>query len=114
MKIKEHYHGTTVELQLSGNLMGGDETTAVHEKVRELIQEGFKHIIVNLADVKWVNSSGLGMMMAALASCKNADGDLRMANVTDKINSLLMITQLTKVFHNYDSVEKAVASYNLK
>ena len=113
MKIKEHYHGTIVELELSGNLMGGSETRDAHDKVKELIQEGFKDIIINLGSVKWVNSSGLGMMMAALASCKNAGGDLRMANVTDKVNSLLMITQLTKVFHNYDSVEKAVASFNL-
>jgi len=113
MKIKEHYHGTIVELELHGNLMGGAETREVHDKVKELIQEKFTHIVVNLGGVKWVNSSGLGMLMASSASLNTAGGELKMANVTDKVKSLLMITQLTKVFHNYDSTEKAVASFDL-
>ena len=113
MKIKDHFHGKIVVLELNGNLMGGDETTEVHDKVKTLIQEGFVNIVIDLSSVKWMNSSGLGVLMSALSSCKNAGGMLKIANVTKKVESLLMITQLTKIFHNYDSTEKAVASFDL-
>lgn len=114
MKIKEHYHGKVCVLELHGNLMGGEDTISVHEKLKSLIHEGFKQFVVDLADVKWMNSSGLGMLMSCLTTTKNADGQLKIANVTEKVESLLMITQLTKVFHNYDSVEKAVASFEVE
>ena len=113
MKIKEAYHGKIVVLELNGNLMGGDETTEVHDKVKELTQEGFADIIIDLGKVKWMNSSGLGVLMSALTTCKGAGGILKIAKVTEKVESLLMITQLTKIFHNYDSIEKAVASYDV-
>jgi anti-sigma B factor antagonist len=93
--------------------MGGKETTDVHEKIKTLVQEGFKNVVIDLADVKWMNSSGLGMMMSALTTVTGAGGVLKIANVTEKVESLLMITQLTKIFHNYNSVEKAVASFEL-
>lgn len=111
MKLKDHYHGSVVVLEIQGNLMGGEETAAVHDKVKELIGEGFKQFVVDLSGVKWMNSSGLGVLMSCLTTTKNADGTMKMANVADKVKSLLMITQLTKVFHNYDSVDKAVASF---
>lgn len=113
MKIKEQYHGKVVVLDLHGNLMGGEDTTLVHDKLKALVQEGFKEFVINLADVKWMNSSGLGVLMSCLTTVKSVEGGLKIANVTEKVESLLMITQLTKVFHNYDSVEKAVASYSL-
>jgi anti-sigma B factor antagonist len=113
MKIKEHYHGNVVVLELHGNLMGGEETTMIHDKLKKIVQEGFKQFVIDLKDVKWMNSSGLGMLMSCLTTVKNADGSLKIANVTEKVESLLMITQLTKVFHNYDSIEKAVASFSI-
>ncbi len=54
-----------------------------------------------------MNSSGLGMLIGALTTMRNADGDLRIANATDKIESLLMITKLITVFHHYKSVDEA-------
>jgi anti-sigma B factor antagonist len=113
MKIKEHFHGKVAVLQLHGNLMGGKETTDVHDRLKELVHEGFKNVVIDLGDVKWMNSSGLGMLMSALTTVKNADGVLKIANVTEKVESLLMITQLTKIFHNYGSVDAAVASFSL-
>lgn len=113
MKIKELYHGNVVVLELHGNLMGGEETTMIHDKLKAIVQEGFKQFVIDLKDVKWMNSSGLGMLMSCLTTVKNADGALKIANVTEKVESLLMITQLTKVFHNYDSIEKAVASFSI-
>ena len=83
------------------------------DKVKELIGEGFKHFVIDLGNVKWMNSSGLGVLMSCLTTTNAADGEMKIANVTEKVESLLMITQLTKVFHNYDSVDKAVASFEI-
>ena len=58
-----------------------------------------------------MNSSGLGALMGALTSMRSADGDLRLANVTEKVQSLLMITQLLTIFKTYESVDRAVASF---
>ena len=113
MKIKEEYHGDIVVLDLRGDLMQFDDINVFREKTKLLASEGFKKQVYNLSHVKWMNSSGLGALMSSLVTCKNAGGDAKISNATDKINSLLMITQLTKIYHNYDSTEKAIASFQL-
>ncbi len=111
MNIKEEFHGDVVVLELKGNLMGDPETTNLREKVRSLVEDGFLKIVLDIAKLKWVNSSGLGSLISVLATINNGGGDLRIANVTEKINSLFMITQLIKVFKSFDSVERAIASF---
>ena len=111
MNIKEEFHGYVVVLELKGNLMGDPETTNLREKVRSLVEDGFLKIVLDIAKLKWVNSSGLGSLISVLATINNGGGDLRIANVTEKINSLFMITQLIKVFKSFDSVERAIASF---
>jgi anti-sigma B factor antagonist len=111
MNIKEEFHGDVVVLELKGNLMGDPETTNLREKVRSLVEDGFLKIVLDIAKLKWVNSSGLGSLISALATINNGGGDLRIANVTEKINSLFMITQLIKVFKSFDSVDRAIASF---
>jgi anti-sigma B factor antagonist len=113
LKIKEEFHGKIVVLDIRGDLMQIDDIKIFREKVKQLVSEGFTKHIYNLSHVKWMNSSGLGSLMSSLVTCKNAGGDAKIANATDKINSLLMITKLTKIYHNYDSIEKALASYKL-
>jgi len=90
--------------------MGGPETTELHDHIRSLLGDGIKKVVIDLGGVKWINSSGLGVLMAVMTTLKNADGQLKLANVTEKVESLLMITQLMRIFETYDSVERAVAS----
>ena len=59
-----------------------------------------------------MNSSGLGTIMGSLTTMKNAEGELKLANVTDKVKSLFMITKLITMFDTYDSVAEAVSSFN--
>jgi anti-sigma B factor antagonist len=113
MKVAEHYHGKICVLEPKGDMMGGPENQIIHEKIKTLLAEGFKYLVVDLGKIKWMNSSGLGILMSVLTTVKEAEGELKIANATTKIENLLVITQLTKVFHNYNSVEKAVASYEL-
>lgn len=111
MNIKEKMHGDVAVIALKGNLMGEPDTTDVREKVYGLLQDEVKKVVLDLGKVKWINSSGLGALIAAMTSVKNKGGDLRLANVTEKVESIFMITQLIKVFKTYETVDRAVASF---
>ncbi len=111
MKIKEKIEGDIAVLTISGNMMGGPETTALHDKVKSLIADGIKRVVIDLKGVKWINSSGLGTLMACMSSLKNAGGKLKLASVTDKVQSVLMITKLIQIFETYENAERAVASF---
>jgi anti-sigma B factor antagonist len=110
MKIKEKIENHVAVLSLTGKMMGGPETTALHDHIRGLLNDGVKRVVIDLGGVKWINSSGLGVLMAAMTTLKNADGQLKLANVTEKVESLLMITQLMRIFETYDSVERAISA----
>lgn len=111
MKIKERFEHDVAILSISGNMMGGPDTQELHQKVKSILNDGFKKIVVDLKDVKWMNSSGLGTLMAAHASVEEAGGKMKLANVTEKVQSLLIITQLMKIFETYENVDRAVASF---
>ena len=110
MKIKEKIENHVAILTLSGKMMGGPETQEVHEHIKGLISDGIKKVVIDLGDVKWMNSSGMGVLMASMTTLKNADGKLALARVTEKVQSLLMITQLIKVFSSYETVERAISN----
>lgn len=111
MSVKERFDGNVAVVSVSGNLMGGPETTAVHDKVREVVGKGYKKLVIDLAGVKWINSSGLGVLMGSLTTMKNAQGEMKLANVSDRIQSLFMITKLVTIFESYESTDKAVGSF---
>ncbi|KAA3609984.1 MAG: anti-sigma factor antagonist [Calditrichaeota bacterium] len=110
MKIKEKIENHVAILTLSGKMMGGPETQEVHEHIKGLISDGIKKVVIDLGDVKWMNSSGMGVLMASMTTLKNSDGKLALARVTEKVQSLLIITQLIKVFDSYETVERAVSN----
>lgn len=102
----------SVVIEFKGNVMGGPDAVSLNEKLHELIDGEKTNIVVDLGKVKFMNSSGLGMLIGALTTMRKSGGDLRIANATDKIQSLLIVTKLITVFKHFDSVEKAVASFN--
>jgi len=110
MKIKETIEDNIALLKVSGNLMGGPETQELHEHVRSLVGDGVTKIVVDLSAVKWLNSSGLGVLMAAFSTVKNKGGSLILAGVTEKVKSLLMITQLLNFFQTFETTDEAIAS----
>jgi anti-sigma B factor antagonist len=114
MKIKEKIENNVAVLSLHGKMMGGPETTALHDHIRGLMKDGISKVVIDLGGVKWINSSGLGVLMAAMTTLKNIEGQMKLANVTEKVESLLMITQLIRIFETFDSVDRAVASMSEK
>ena len=112
MKIKTTEKYEAVVLELKGNVMGGDDTKEFNEVLHKLIDGGKTRVVLDLGSVKFMNSSGLGMLIGGLTTMKKAEGHLKLANVTEKIESLLIITKLIKIFESFDSVDDAVKSFS--
>ena len=110
MKFDDSVENDIVILDVSGKIMGGEETTMFHGKLHEYIDQNKKNIVVDLSKVDWVNSVGLGMLISALTTVKNSGGRLVLANIT-KIESILTITRLITVFEHYDSRAEALQSF---
>ena len=108
-KVNERYEAVVIELK--GNVMGGEDTKEFNDLLHKLIDEGKKNIVVDLSDVKFMNSSGLGMMIGGLTTMKKAGGSLKLARVTEKIESLLIITKLITIFEFFDNVDDAIKSF---
>ncbi|MFC1500119.1 STAS domain-containing protein [Candidatus Zixiibacteriota bacterium] len=112
MQIKHVTSGDVAVLHLQGKIMGGPDATSLHEKLHELIETGTRSVVIDLTDVDWMNSSGLGILIGGLSAIRKSGGDLRLASVTEKIEEVLRITKLDRVFDVYGSTEDAVTSYD--
>ena len=107
--INERYNCIVIEF--SGNLMGGPEANKFNEDLHDLIDEDKKEVVADLSNVKFMNSSGLGILIGGLTTMRNAGGDLRIAGADQRIESLLMVTKLITVFNSYRTVDEAVESF---
>lgn len=111
MKFKtKEVKGITV-IELNGNVMGGPDATELNEELHKLVSGGKAKVVVDLGDVKFMNSSGLGMLIRALTTMRNAGGDMKLARASEKIESLLIVTKLITVFDHHESVAKAVDAF---
>ncbi len=111
MKLTDRVQGDIVILEPKGKIMGGPDASLLHDKLHEYIEQNRKSVVINLAQVDWMNSTGLGILISGYTTLRNHDGQLKLANVTEKIQSLLTITKLVTVFESYDSVEEAIRSF---
>jgi anti-sigma B factor antagonist len=111
MKIdtKETYHA--VLLTPKGNMMGGPDTVKFQELVKSYIDQGKTNFVVDLGHVDFMNSPGLGVLITAYTSIKNAGGSLVVARPTKKIKTLFVITQIERIFKYFDEVEDALNSF---
>lgn len=111
MKLNSREENGVVILEPRGKIMGGPDATAMHEMLHDLVEHGKKKVVIDLGGVDWMNSTGLGILISSLTTMRNNDGDLKLANVTEKIESLLTITKLVTVFETYDSTNEAIGSF---
>lgn len=112
MKLSAREDKGVVILEPKGKIMGGPESTVLHDKLHELINQGKKKVIIDLAKVDWMNSTGLGILISGLTTMRNNGGELKLSNVTEKIQSLLTITKLITIFETFDTVDQAVQSFS--
>jgi len=111
MRIKTSEKYGAVVITLKGNIMGGPDAQKFHDILSNFLDESKTNIIIDLGSVKFMNSTGLGMLISGYTSVKNKGGVLKLANATEKINSLLVITKLITIFENFESVDAAVESF---
>jgi len=107
MKFEDYLENDVVIIEISGKIMGGEESTLFHGRIHEYINQNKKKFIIDLSKVDWMNSVGLGMLITAMTSIKNAGGRFILANIT-KIESILTITRLISVFEHYDNRKEAM------
>ncbi len=112
MKVKDQLEGDIVLIQFSGKIMAGNDLTSFHGRVHYYLGLNKRRFVVDMEHVEWMNSAGLGALIAAYTSIKKAGGRFALADITN-IQNLLNITQLVRVFDTFDSrleALKAVAA----
>ena len=102
--------GVTV-LDLSGRITLGEGSVQLRDAIRDLIGKGQKSILLNLSDVNYIDSSGLGELVSAYTTARNQGAALKLLGLTKKVNDLLQLTKLYTVFDIYDDEASGIASY---
>ncbi len=103
--------GVTI-VDLSGRITLGEGSIILRDTVRDLLAKGQKKILLNLGDVNYIDSSGIGELVHAFTSVRNQGGDLKLLNLTKKVHDLLQITKLYTVFDVKDDEAAAIKSFN--
>ncbi|UCG62794.1 MAG: STAS domain-containing protein [Candidatus Zixiibacteriota bacterium] len=111
MRLSDREQDGVVVLEPKGKIMGGPDASLLHDKLYEFIEQDKKKVVIDLSQVDWMNSTGLGILISGYTTLRNTNGELKLANVTEKIQSLLTITKLVTVFEAYDTVDEAVKSF---
>ncbi len=111
MKIETRTIGDIRILDCSGKITLGEGTMAVRNTVRDILKNNGKKIVLNLAEVNYIDSSGVGELVSTYTTVTNAGGQLKLLSLTKKIQELLMITKLLTVFAVFDNEQAALASF---
>ena len=107
MKISTRQVDGVTILDLSGRITLGEGSVQLRDAVRDLLSKGQKHILLNLADVSYIDSSGIGELVSAFTTVRNQGGELKLLNLTKKVHDLLQITKLYTVFDVKDDEASA-------
>lgn len=103
--------GVTI-VDISGRITLGEETRELRKSIRDLVSEGKKKIVLNLADVSYIDSSGVGELVAGYTAVRNAGGELKLLNLTKKVHDLLQVTKLYTIFDIKDNEFMAIKSFD--
>jgi anti-sigma B factor antagonist len=111
LNIRERQAGDVTILDMDGKITIGDGNVALRSAIRRLIEEGKKKILLNLGGVSYVDSSGIGELVSSYTTIQREGGQLKLLNLTQKIQDLLGITKLLTVFDTYTDESQALNSY---
>lgn len=102
--------GVTI-LDLSGRITLGEGSVVLRDQIRDLLGKGEKKLLLNLGDVTYIDSSGIGELVSAFTTVRNQGGELKLLNLTKKVHDLLQITKLYTVFDVKDDETSAVKAF---
>lgn len=111
MDIKERVVSGVSVLDLSGKIVLGEGDGQIRDRIKDLLADGQKRILLNLGDVNYIDSAGLGALISSYTTTKRQGGQLKLVNLTKRIQDLLAITKLITVFETYDNEAEALASF---
>jgi anti-sigma B factor antagonist len=111
LNISERHVGAVTILDMDGKVTIGEGSVALRTAIRRLLEEGKKKILLNLAKVGYIDSSGIGELVSSYTAINKEGGQLKLLNLTQKLQDLLTITKLLTVFDVYESEEEALASF---
>ena len=111
LKIASREVDGVAVLDLSGRITLGEGSVQLRDAVRGLIGKGKKHILLNLGEVNYIDSSGLGELVSAFTSAKNQQAEVKLLNLTKKVHDLLQLTKLVTVFDIKNDEASAIASF---
>jgi anti-sigma B factor antagonist len=109
--IKEEKTGQSLVLVLEGELMGGEQSQILQDRIFEAIRQGNTQVVLDLSSVKWMNSSGLGVLMGCMTSLRSGGGDLKLVGVSERVKRPIQITRLDQVLSIHETVKSAVQSF---
>jgi anti-sigma B factor antagonist len=110
-KLSPRQVGDVTVVDVSGRITLGEGSSNLRDGIRTLVNDGHKKLVLNLADVSYIDSSGIGELVSAFTSVANNGGHLKLLNLTKRVRDLLQITKLYTVFDVYDSETTAVRSF---
>ncbi len=111
--VEKHLDGVTL-LDLRGKITLGEETEQLRNKVKQLAESGHSRIIIDLGEVDYVDSGGLGALVGCSTAVRKSGGELKLLRLTKRLRDLLQITRLSTLFEVHDAVEQAVRSFDPK
>ena len=110
LNVKTRKLEGAVVVDMSGRLTIGEPVLLLRETIRVLVNDGVRNLILNLGDVTYIDSSGLGELVSLFTTVRNKQGDVKLLNLTAKAKDLLQMTKLLTVFDVYDDEAKAIAA----
>ena len=111
MEVEERHVGDVVVLDLNGQLTLGDNSLQLKDKINSTLHDGTRHILLNLGNVSYIDSGGLGQLISSFKGVKSENGQLKLFNLGKKSKELLAMTKLLMVFDTYDTEHEALASF---
>jgi len=111
LKLKKRTVDGILAIEANGRIVFGDESSLLREEVKRAIADGQKRIVLNLGEVNYIDSGGLGTLVALHTSAHNAGGTIKLASLTQRVGDLLQITKLLTVFEVYPSEYEALEAF---
>ena len=111
LQLATRYLGDVCIVDCTGRILLGDESAAIRDRIKKLLTES-PNIVLNLEQVTYVDSAGVGTLMSLYTSAQAQHGSIKLAGLTTRVRDLLQITKLVTIFEIYDTPEAAAASFN--
>ena len=106
--------GNVCVLTPHGKIVIGDEVAALRDKIKGLLQAGSKNILLNMANISYIDSTGVGALVGSFTSIRNQGGQMKLANLSQRVRDILLVTKLLTVFDVYDSEVEGTKSFAAK